>query len=258
MTREHILPKFVYNYQNQFSRMIGWNDAASQMLKSEHIIKDVCKECNSGELSALDAYGKTFLGANGLLTQNFEKASIELKYDYHQLLRWMLKISFNSARRTGKQSDVFEGLQPYILGQSDLPENKVVMLAQLLRGVDLTNNPIGEGLGEDYVSASGICNPFLVRVSYMGDVDPSLSKLNVRLNIFGALATYLLIFGDDVPDEYVKRGKQAILKKFNNAKMLLETRMKRKLKQSTVTWHKLYEMQLLRQLAITAPNLYKY
>lgn len=251
MTREHILPKFIYNYQYQFSGMTGWNDAAGQMLKSEQVIKDVCNDCNSGELSTLDAYGKSFLGANGLLAQNFEKTAVELKYDYHQLLRWMLKISFNSARRTGNQSDIFEGLQSYILGRSHLPKNKAVMMALLLSGVDLTNNPIGAKLGKDYVSSTGIWNPFLVRISYMGDVDPSLSKLKVRVNIFGPLVTFLMIFDDDVPDEYVQRGKQAMLKKFHNAKILLKTCRKRKLKQSTITWHKMYEVQLSLQNVFT-------
>lgn len=133
MTREHIIPNFIYKYEELMSNSSGWNEAANKITGSEHQIKDVCGKCNNGPLGSLDAYGKSFLENHGLLTQNFLETSVNLKYEYSLLLRWVLKISFNSARCTKKQSHLFEGLKNYMLTGNELPENRVAIMGQLLR-----------------------------------------------------------------------------------------------------------------------------
>lgn len=121
-TREHVIPAFIYRFQKQSeASVIGWNEVAKKMVGGEHQVKDVCETCNGGVLSALDAYGKEFLNSNGFLTQNYTALSADLTYDYDQLARWLLKISFNSTRIDRGHSHLFEKFIPFILNGAPAP-----------------------------------------------------------------------------------------------------------------------------------------
>ncbi|HEU0149697.1 MAG TPA: hypothetical protein VFR21_22805 [Bradyrhizobium sp.] len=51
---------------------------------------------------------------------------ISFRYDYHPLKRWLLKVSFNSARtHDALDVPVFQPLKPYILGKADDLERSV-------------------------------------------------------------------------------------------------------------------------------------
>jgi hypothetical protein len=53
-------------------------------------------------------------------------------YDYHRLKRWLLKMSFNSARiHAAKDEFVFPPLLPYILGKSESLGRSVQLYVQL-------------------------------------------------------------------------------------------------------------------------------
>ena len=66
LTREHLIPAFMYDYQKQFTPFIGWSELAEKMVGGELQIKDVCAPCNNGSLSALDDYGRRMLTEYGL------------------------------------------------------------------------------------------------------------------------------------------------------------------------------------------------
>ena len=56
MSRQHVIPKGFINNMN-FKALTVWLDkASSKVINSELMVKDVCAECNNGELSQLDAY----------------------------------------------------------------------------------------------------------------------------------------------------------------------------------------------------------
>ncbi len=101
LTREHVLPAFIYEYEGKRSAaaQLGNFKAGDEdvIAEAEFQIRDVCAKCNSGVLSSLDGYGKTL----------YEKyfghfampgMKIVFEFDYQQLMRWLLKITFNCAR----------------------------------------------------------------------------------------------------------------------------------------------------------------
>ena len=63
----------------------------------EPTVRDVCAECNNGELAVLDGYiCELFDRSFAHLHERYERVVFE--YDYHRLKRWLLKMCFNSAR----------------------------------------------------------------------------------------------------------------------------------------------------------------
>lgn len=91
------------------------------MVAGEAKVKDVCGTCNNGPLAQLDSYGKSLLFDCGLLVSNYTKTNLSLSYDFPLLLRWLLKISFNSARTDGVHAPAFEEHIPFILGLAQAP-----------------------------------------------------------------------------------------------------------------------------------------
>ena len=72
-------------------------ESAQRIVDGEPTVRDVCATCNGGPLSALDNY------ICGLYDTYFDRIlkpsqTVLFKYDFHKLARWLLKVSFNSAR----------------------------------------------------------------------------------------------------------------------------------------------------------------
>ena len=105
LSREHIFPNGVIRkYQND---MLSLNDKSDKTFKSDLVVKDVCESCNNGALSNIDAK----------FVQSYEQYmhapvnsgdSVEFDFNYHDLLRELLKISYNSARAS---SDGFKAIK---------------------------------------------------------------------------------------------------------------------------------------------------
>ena len=118
-TREHVVPRW-------YSETPGEADTFSARapvthLRGDLVVKDVCRSCNSGTLATLDAYGK------GLYERYFTAAAyageiVEFEYDYDRLVRWLLKLSFNSARAQNADVRVLREFRKCILGQSPLTD----------------------------------------------------------------------------------------------------------------------------------------
>jgi hypothetical protein len=85
------------------------------------IVRDVCSACNNGSLSNLDGYGKT------LYDRFFAKAVyggeiVNFEYDGDQLIRWLLKVSYNSARVQKADASALREFRDVILGKSPLSD----------------------------------------------------------------------------------------------------------------------------------------
>lgn len=105
MSREHVIPKGFINNMN-FKELTVWLDKApSKVINSELMVKDVCAECNNGQLSQLDEYAlKLIIDYNKKIS--FETKKVFLKYNYDLLTRWLLKVCYNSARANDSQYDI--------------------------------------------------------------------------------------------------------------------------------------------------------
>lgn len=98
MSREHVIPKGFINNMD-FKALTVWLDKApSKVINSELMVKDVCAECNNGELSQLDAYAlKLIISYNEKIL--YETRKVFFKYNYDLLTRWLLKGMLQFTRR---------------------------------------------------------------------------------------------------------------------------------------------------------------
>jgi hypothetical protein len=143
LTQEHIFPKFIYSreaskgHEKQLSRTI--TTAGEKAVQSDLTIGDVCALCNNGFLSQLDEYGaKLYDQFFGFMPQPGER--IELFYDFDLLTRWLLKLSYNTARMRKWPAPHLEQLTlvtGYMKGHDPCPSNLRVYV-QLITPAKLT------------------------------------------------------------------------------------------------------------------------
>jgi len=119
---------------------LGYNEAADKVTVGERAIKDVCATCNNELLGVLDGYGQKYFTSNKLDQAFTEERTTEVLYDYDLLLRWVLKISYNSFRTVDFSDDPFASLVPYILTGKNRPKQKFVrLLLEVIRSHKLTD-----------------------------------------------------------------------------------------------------------------------
>jgi hypothetical protein len=137
LTREHLYPKFLHDkIEGKYS---GYNESADKVTSGERTIKDVCLTCNNKALSKLDNYGVQYFQLNNLDHTFIDETSAEVYYDFDSLLRWVLKISYNSFRTVETPDNPFASLISYILNGRQRPKRKFVRLyLELIRGHKLT------------------------------------------------------------------------------------------------------------------------
>ena len=137
LTREHLYPKFLY--EKIEGKFLGYNESADKVTTGERVIKDVCSKCNNEILRKLDDYGTRYYQLNKLDHTFLDEEFAEIHYDYDLLLRWVLKISFNSFRTVKSSDNPFASLIPYIHNGRHRPKAKFVRLClELIRGHKLT------------------------------------------------------------------------------------------------------------------------
>lgn len=115
LTKEHVIPRFIIARRTQ--KWDTFNQREKVFFQADPQIGDVCKPCNSGQLSQLDAY------VNSIWDEYFEKIVmpgdvVTLRYNFDRLARWLLKVSFNAARASKTEDDiaVLRRYVPYMLG----------------------------------------------------------------------------------------------------------------------------------------------
>ncbi len=125
LTREHIIPNWFLNINPspddiQFSEIVP-----RKFLSTDSVIKDVCAECNNIKLSALDAYGKSLYN-DFFIEHVFKDETIDLRYNYDLLCKWLIKLSYNSARVNKADLEVLNDYGKYLIEDRELPENIIV------------------------------------------------------------------------------------------------------------------------------------
>jgi hypothetical protein len=128
LTREHIWPKCIIERCRYGAR---YSERAQKVFAGDLIVSDVCEKCNNGVLSELDANGCRYYDR---YFHSFAEADtlVEFEYDYCSLTRWLLKLSYNSARATARpnkrDADILAQFAPVILGADDRPPDVAVWL----------------------------------------------------------------------------------------------------------------------------------
>jgi hypothetical protein len=229
--------------------IIGWNEVIEKMVGGEAKVKDVCADCNNRVLGELDAYGKDLLSESGLLVQNYLRRSLTLRYDYGLLLRWLLKVSFNSSRTDGAHSHLFEEHIPFILGTADAPPRyKVGVAAYMASPVVLDQSQVDQEPFRTASRGSKTLNPFLVRICY-GFV-PGGDFYTLRMNIFGPVVFYMMIFNQGTLPGHAAVAMRRFLKMTPGAMELTPTRRFAQLQAGAQTWLDLYAHQVQRAHSI--------
>lgn len=245
-TREHVIPAFMYAFQKTAGdSVIGWNEVVEKMVGGEAKVKDVCASCNNDTLGKLDVYGKNMLADAGLLVHNYLRRDLTLRYDYGQLLRWLLKISFNSSRTDGAHSHIFKEHIPFILGDAPAPPRwRIATLAYLAKPECLDKSRIRSEPFLSIAQGSNILNPFLVRICY--GASSSDEQYTLRLNIFGPIVFYMLVFNEGTLPGHAAVAIRRLLKQTPGSVELSPKRSGVQLYAGPQSWLDLYEPQVVR------------
>lgn len=186
-TKEHLWPASLHR------RVVALLDGGEQKfwvarldkaLSNEPTIRDVCAVCNNGELSKLDNYiCEAFDRDFCAIRERGEKVSLD--YDYHRLKRWLLKMSYNSARMSGTDVPLFQPLLPYIMGQSLPAGRNVKLFLEMTYPSEIPADELQDGM-------PAAVRPAVNRVGFFGCPTPSGMKWlrAVHLRSF----TFLLAF----------------------------------------------------------------
>jgi hypothetical protein len=121
ITREHVIPDFIDKiHKEKGDKNLYFSASSGRYFKKPPRVKDVCQKCNSEELSRLDAYGTE------LYLEYFSnpiREKIIFKYNYENLFKWILKLSYNAARSFFSDKKSFKPYARYIIGRDKKPEN---------------------------------------------------------------------------------------------------------------------------------------
>jgi hypothetical protein len=133
-TREHLWPASLHRRLVKFANKAEsrfWLQKIEKEIPKEPTVRDVCSDCNNGELAVLDGYiCQLFDRSFAHVHKRYEKVVFE--YDYHRLKRWLLKMCFNSARiHSAIDEIVLPPLLPYIMGKSESVGRSVQLYVQL-------------------------------------------------------------------------------------------------------------------------------
>lgn len=129
LTKEHLWPAALHTRISEANALPGdryqfYLKKIDKTIAGEPQIKDVCATCNNGPLSMLDGY------VCQLWDECFHRivpagAQIAFRYDYHLLVRWLLKICFNAARMHDSDVRHLRACREYILKGDRHPDHVV-------------------------------------------------------------------------------------------------------------------------------------
>jgi hypothetical protein len=131
MTREELFPKSQVRRTPSYQNNID-HSRPGKPLEAVPVVRDVCAECNNLHLGALDLYGATLADEyfSGCLEEPVE---VDFRCDTERLLRWLLKLLFNSVRVSGLPGEAYKPLCPFILGDTSDPGIELSLLVGLIK-----------------------------------------------------------------------------------------------------------------------------
>lgn len=206
-TREHLFPRALHQRLQAANnaRHIFWLRRLDKDVVGEPTLKDVCRRCNNGFMSYLDAYiCREFDDQFSVIRQRHEK--VTFKYDFHRLKRWLLKMAYNSARIHGAP-DTFalEALLPYIRGEDDRLGRSVRLFLQLMYPAPIPAAERASLGGEDEVPE--IWEPRLNRV---GISEVTVVGVGRKLVRHVALQSYTFVLAYSNPADGAAANKEFV------------------------------------------------
>jgi len=119
-TREHVVPDW-YNETPGDAETFNAREPFIHT-RGDILIKDVCKKCNNGPLADLDAYGKDLYERYFSLIA-YDPTTVEFSFEAPRLIRWLLKLSYNSGRAHNADIAALHALRKAMLGEEPLTDH---------------------------------------------------------------------------------------------------------------------------------------
>jgi hypothetical protein len=120
LTREHLFTRAISDSIKVKDGSRYLERSPQKFINSDVVVKDVCSDCNNKLLGELDGYAKTLYDNYfSVLVKNAE--NISFQYDYEKLVKWLLKISFNSSRVHNSDVDILSKYKDYLIGKGQSP-----------------------------------------------------------------------------------------------------------------------------------------
>ncbi|MFI5399250.1 MAG: hypothetical protein ACHQ9S_27280 [Candidatus Binatia bacterium] len=172
LTREDIFSTFLREYYPSYRTHL--DHTRDRRGRDTPVVRDVCRLCNNITLGSLDAY-MAQVNADYLSVSPPEDG-VMFRYDYDRLLRYLLKVWYNSARASRQSVAEYARFAPYILGRESEPPLPTTLFLALLGEFEL---PTEGGRPSRHT-------PQNVR---LGNVTPEDAEWSERI-VFGPLASF--------------------------------------------------------------------
>lgn len=183
LTREHIWPKGIINRVEYGLRFTG----QGKVITGKLTIADVCRACNNGPLSALDAYICKL--HDEYFHQFHDKgSSVTFHYDWWQLGNWFLKASYNAARASGNKTDlvILSRCTDFIRGVDKRQPDLAIW-------ADLTEPSFLAEQSDSGVYSAKKMRPAMTRFATITIPDAQLDHYTLRLVAINSFYFYLAI-----------------------------------------------------------------
>ena len=203
LTREHLWPISLSRRFNEDATNPHFflERSPQKFLIGEPTVKDVCCVCNNGELSQLDVYACELY--DRFWCKKIERGQvIKFDYDYDRLIRWLLKISFNSARIHDSDPGILNYYSKYMIGRFRAPRNMRLFL-QLISPAIV--NAEGEALTKGEVKAGTKFYPDRLREGHTALSNYELKSAVGRSVIINAFAFSIFVYDRNAPETNMRR-----------------------------------------------------
>jgi hypothetical protein len=134
-TREHLIPDWYLQIDRSPDDVTFLERVKKRFIDSDPVIRDVCAICNNGPLSELDDYGKA-LYTEQLSEYIYAGFTTTLQADFEKLAKWLLKVSFNSARINRTDLEILAPYSQLLLGHETLPDHFLIFAATVAPASD--------------------------------------------------------------------------------------------------------------------------
>ena len=183
MTKEHIFPGGIIS---RLENLITISDKSDTSFRGDLTIKDVCSTCNNGPLSKLDdEFIELF--DKYMLFPIVAGDSVNIKFNYNSLARFLLKVTYNSARASNDGDQAVEALKtyiPYILGNITSLSG-VILRLQIYTSAKKINTATG--------AFEGMIEPKLLRSAKVPYNGPQSDNFLIRLVAFNSFWFYVIV-----------------------------------------------------------------